>query len=232
MTVFFVGDPHNCFEDVAQAIDEHRPDAVVLLGDMTVDVPLHDVLSDVCEITDIWWIHGNHDCDEERWYENLFDSQLADRNLNGRVVEIAGLRIAGLGGVFRGRVWHPSFEMRWRTRDEYLKQAGKDNLWRGGLPLKARCAIWREDYDKLSQQRADILVTHEAPGNHHYGFGLIDELARSMEASVIYHGHHHRNYRAEIDGGIVVRGVGLAGITDEQGNIILSGLDRDLQAPL
>lgn len=227
MTIFFVGDPHNRFEEIIQAIDAHRPEAVILLGDMTVDVPLHDALQHVVNITDVWWIHGNHDCDEERWYEHLFESQLADRNLNGRVAEIGGLRIAGLGGVFRGRFWHPNYEMRWHTRDEYLRQAGKGNRWRGGLPLKARCAIWWEDYDRLSRQHADILVTHEAPGCHHHGFGIIDDLARSMEVRTIYHGHHHRDYTAEIEGGITVRGVGLAGITDEHGNIILCGLESE-----
>jgi hypothetical protein len=36
------------------------------------------------------------------------------------VVEIAGLRVAGLGGVFRGRIWHPEdagLQPRWRTRE-------------------------------------------------------------------------------------------------------------------
>jgi hypothetical protein len=33
---------------------------------------------------------------------------MADRNQHGRVVEFDGLRIAGLGGVFREKIWHPA----------------------------------------------------------------------------------------------------------------------------
>ena len=41
-------------------------------------------------------------------YDNLWGSELADRNLHGRVVEIAGYRVAGLGGIFRGKIWNPA----------------------------------------------------------------------------------------------------------------------------
>ncbi|MGZ5802336.1 MAG: metallophosphoesterase family protein, partial [Burkholderiaceae bacterium] len=50
-------------------------------------------------------IPGNHDTDETRHYDHLFGSTLADRNLHGRIETIAGVRIAGLGGVFRTKVW-------------------------------------------------------------------------------------------------------------------------------
>lgn len=222
-SIFFVGDPHGCFVDIVQVIAARRPAAVILLGDQTCEEPLDDALRSVSDETAVWWIHGNHDCDAERWHDHLFESGLADRNLNGRVVEIGGLRIAGLGGVFRGRYWHPDFDMRWSARDEYLRRSGKGNRWRGGLPLKARCAIWREDYDRLARLRADILVTHEAPGCHPYGFSAIDDLARAMRVSRVYHGHHHRDYQDELDGGIRVRGVGLAGIADERGETVLAG---------
>ena len=64
----------------------------------------------------------------------LFDSKLADHNLHGRVVEIAGLRIAGSGGIFRGKVWEPPTPARFGTPLQYFAQCGKGNLWRGGLP--------------------------------------------------------------------------------------------------
>lgn len=223
MSIFFIGDPHGCFGEIIQAIREYRPEAVILLGDIAAEQPLHEVLHEIIEFTQTWWIHGNHDCDAENWYRNLFESQLSDRNLNARVVEIGGLRVAGLGGVFRGRYWHPDSAARWRTRAEFLKQAGKSNCWHGGLPLKARCTIWQEDYDHLAQLRADILVTHEAPGNHPYGFRIIDDLARSMGVSAIFHGHHHQDYHMEIDDGIMVRGVGFTGIVDQHGKTILPG---------
>ena len=52
-------------------------------------------------------------------------------------------------------------------------------------------AIWPEDYDYLATQRADILVTHEAPRSHPSGNAALDALARAMGASLIVHGHHH-----------------------------------------
>ena len=52
-------------------------------------------------------------------------------------------------------------------------------------------AIWPEDYDYLASQRADILVTHEAPRSHPAGNAALDALARAMGASLIVHGHHH-----------------------------------------
>lgn len=59
------------------------------------------------ETTSIWWISGNHDTDSEASHDHLHCSVLADHNLHDRVVEIAGVRIAGLGGVFREQVWAP-----------------------------------------------------------------------------------------------------------------------------
>lgn len=51
---------------------------------------------------------GNHDTDNVENYQNLFEDGLfKSRNLHGRIVEIDGLRFAGLGGVFRGEVWFP-----------------------------------------------------------------------------------------------------------------------------
>lgn len=56
-------------------------------------------------MTEVWFIHGNHDTDSDDDYDNLFNSVLADKNLLGRVVEVERLQIAGLGGVFHSQVW-------------------------------------------------------------------------------------------------------------------------------
>lgn len=74
---------------------------------MQAQRPLHLELASILDKTEIWFIHGNHDTDTEADHDHLFGSAMADRNLHGRVVEIAGLRIAGLGGVFRCKVWTP-----------------------------------------------------------------------------------------------------------------------------
>ena len=71
--------------------------------------------------------------------------------------------------------------------------------------------------------RADVLITHEAPGYHRNGFEILDTLAQSMGAKVAVHGHHHD--RLDSSGrwsrqGFRSFGVGLRGITaiDGDGN--------------
>ena len=105
--IFFFGDNHGEFEHVIEAVREHAPPAIVLLGDIQAKKPMEEELAPILGQTEVWFIHGNHDTDSELDYDNLFGSKLADRNLHGRVVEVAGVRIAGLGGIFRGQVWRP-----------------------------------------------------------------------------------------------------------------------------
>ena len=193
---------------------------------MQAQRPLEIELAPILTSTEIWFIHGNHDTDSEADHDHLFGSKLADRNLHGRVVEIAGQRIAGLGGVFRGRVWAPPAAARFDSPQQYLAQCGKGNRWRGGLPLTHRSTIFPVDFEKLQKQRADILVTHEAGSAHPHGFAAIDQLARSLGVRTSFHGHHHdqRDYSAERTRlGFDAFGVGFCGITDDTGAIIGAG---------
>lgn len=92
--IFFCGDPHGRFEHIIKAVHVHRPAAIVLLGDVQANEPLEAVLRQILDVTEVWWIHGNHDTDSDADYDNLFGSALASRNLHGRVATIAGVRIA------------------------------------------------------------------------------------------------------------------------------------------
>jgi hypothetical protein len=191
--IFFCGDPHGHFERIIEAVHAHRPSAIVLLGDVQPKEPLEQALKPILDLTEIWWIPGNHDTDSDADYDNLFGSALADRNLHGRVVEVAGVRIAGLGGIFRGQIWPPPGQPRYPSADAFLAQCGKGNRWRGGLPRKHRSSIFPNDYDALLQEKADVLVTHEAPSCHPHGFQAIDDLAASLGVRMAYHGHHHEH---------------------------------------
>lgn len=231
MSIYIVGDPHNQFDRIVEVIARDRPAAAILLGDMELEAPLSMIMGDVIAHTEIWWIHGNHDCDRIDWYDNLFeDPILGDRNLDGRVIEIDGLRVAGLGGVFRGRYWHPGDDRGpiYESREEFLRRCGKGNRWRGGLPLNARGAIWCDVYMRMWQMSADVLVTHEAPTSHEFGFREIDELALHLGSRRIFHGHQHRDYDDLISlcdtGPAIVHGVGLAGVKNEIGEMILPGI--------
>ena len=89
-----------------------------------------------------------------------------------------------------------------------------------GLLRQHHSTIWWEDYEQLWDQKADILVTHEAPSSHNHGFTEIDDLAFAMNAKRVFHGHHHINYSAELKRDVdtvLVDGVGLACCKDETG---------------
>lgn len=224
--IFFCGDTHGHFDHVVRAVLEHRPAALVLLGDLQPQRQLEVVLQPVLDLTEVWFIHGNHDTDSDADFDNLFGSALADRNLHGRVVDVAGVRIAGLGGVFRGQIWMPPGPVKHETPNEYAARCGKGNLWRGGLPRKHRSSILPADYARLTGERADVLVTHEAPSCHPHGFDAIDELARVMGAATVFHGHHHDRLDYSTHFGLLgfeAFGVGLRGITDLGGRVIVEG---------
>lgn len=231
--ILFCGDPHGQFGHIIEAVLEHQPAAVILLGDMQAQRPLHIELKPIVGKTEIWFIHGNHDTDSEADHDHLFGSTLADRNLHGRVIEVAGQRIAGLGGVFRGQVWAPPAPWAFETPKEYIAKCAKGNRWRDDLTRKHRSSIFPVDYYKLAGKRADILVTHEAGSAHPHGFTAIDELAHSLGVSKTFHGHHHDrlDYSAERTRlGFDAFGVGLRGITDQDGRVICAGQLDDARA--
>lgn len=187
--ILFCGDPHGKFDHIIQRVLQTLPAAVIMLGDLSLSKPFDETFAPILDLTDIWFIHGNHDTDEVLYHDHLF--ACPERNLHGRHVEIDGFKIAGLGGIFRGQVWYPPELPRFMTREDFIAHCGKGNLWRGGLPRKHRSSIFPEDIQCFDSLKADILVTHEAPIDHPHGFQAINELAQSLEVKTIIHGHHH-----------------------------------------
>ncbi|MEQ1559752.1 MAG: metallophosphoesterase [Methyloglobulus sp.] len=217
--ILFAGDPHGNFKPLVAAVHQHKPKAVVLLGDYDLDIPLEKSLENIIGLTEIWWIAGNHDFETPAKHDNLFHSALAEQSLHLKVVEVAGLKIAGLGGIFLGRVWYPPKQPKWSNKQEYLN-AQRPHIKHGDMPLKYQCAIWHDEFHALAQLKADILVTHEAPGSHRHGFSVIGELASAMGAKHIFHGHLHENYGKLIKNNIQVYGVADASVADLQGNTV------------
>ena len=215
--ILFFGDPHTRFGHVLDAVMLHRPAAIVLLGDIQARRPLDVELASILDLTEVWFIHGNHDTDTDLYYDNLFGSQLADRNLHGRVVEIAGVRVAGLGGVFRGAVWYPkdAQKPKFRSREAHARVTPRQDRWQGSVHLKHWSSIYPDELEQLATQQADILITHEAPGYHEHGFKELDSLARRMGVRMTVHGHQHDNIdsSAQWDAqGFQSFGVGLRGV--------------------
>ena len=194
MNYLFCGDPHGQFEHIFERVRQTRPTAVILLGDLDLPQSFETVFAPILDLTEVWFIHGNHDTDNAHCYDHLFHSALSDRNLHGKVINIGGVRIAGLGGVFRGQIWYPPETPRYQTKADFIARCGKGNRWRGGLPLKHRSSIFPDDLELFKDQKADILVCHEAPGAHPHGFAVIDDLADSLGVKQIIHGHHHEPF--------------------------------------
>ena len=220
--ILFAGDPHGDFKPLIAAVHERKPEAVVLLGDYDLDEPLEHYLQSIIGVTQIWWIPGNHDFDCQHRYNNLFNSSLAGNGLHLKVRNIAGLRVAGLGGIFLGRVWYPPSKPRWRNKMHYLLSQPA-HVRKAGFPLKFMSAIWHDEVEALRQFKADILVTHEAPGCHIYGFDAIDELGYAMGVKKIFHGHQHDSYYARLDHAIDVVGVADRAVSNLAGHVLDAG---------
>jgi predicted phosphodiesterase len=233
--ILFFGDNHGHFRHIIDAVEREKPDAIVLLGDVQAQNPLEVELAPILGKTIIRLIHGNHDTDNDFDFRNLFGSKLADANLHGRVEVIAGVRIAGLGGIFRGKVWMPPEGPKFDSYADWLlsteRRPSETNVDRWTQARTHHSTIFWDVYSRLWDQKADVLVTHEAPSVHPHGFAAIDELAAAMGVTATFHGHHHDSldYRAEWDRlGFKAYGVGFCGITDLDGRVIRPGdFDED-----
>lgn len=199
-TLMICGDPHGQFQHILDQLDAGSADAVILLGDLDLAAPLHEVFDHVQQRVPVYWIPGNHDTDSEAHYDYLFGSALAHRNLHGTIADIAGVRVAGLGGVFRRKVWDGVSAPRFASPEELIAHGGKGNRWRGGLPLRHRSTIFPSHIEGLRDCQADVLVTHEAPSAHPFGFAALTTLAVELGVQCAFHGHHHqaRNYADHI----------------------------------
>ncbi|MBT2334081.1 metallophosphoesterase [Variovorax paradoxus] len=195
--ILIFGDPHGDFDPVIAAVERFRPEAIVLLGDIQARRPLHIALQSILTRTEVWFIHGNHDTDSDADYDNLWRSELADRNLHGRIVEIAGYKVAGLGGIFRSKIWDPRRpieEAAFMSGDAMRRSMRPEERWRDDISRRHRSTIFPGDYLQLLRSPpADILVTHEAPAVHPHGWQAIDELAETLGVQLVVHGHHHQD---------------------------------------
>ncbi len=231
--ILFFGDNHGRFDHIVTAVERDKPDAIILLGDIEASRPLEVELAAIIGKTAIRFIHGNHDTDSDFFYRNLWESKMAHCNLHGRVETIVGVRIAGLGGIFRGKVWMPPAPPEFASYDDWLAITRHTAMGRATSDIvvmtQARThqsTVFPDVYDRLSLEQADVLVTHEAPSSHPHGFEAIDDLARALGVQTSFHGHHHDriNYREQWPTlGFEAHGVGFCGITDLDGGLVRVG---------
>jgi predicted phosphodiesterase len=210
--IIIAGDPHGNFAPILRACAARKPGTLILVGDCDLRVPLRMQLAPVfaCGWA-VHWILGNKDAETEAAFDNLA-TDFPEGDIGLRVIEVDRLRIAGLGGVFKPRIWDPGAGEApgFVTRAEFLASLDAREHWRGGLPLWHRDSIFPEDFSSLAQHRFDVLISHEAPSSHRHGFAAIDRLAETAGARLIVHGHHHESYVAKLANGIDVRGLAVA----------------------
>lgn len=240
--VLYCGDAHGKFRHIIEAAGQKKASAVVLLGDMEPDRPLHIELAPLIKRgVPVFWIPGNHDADSDELHARVWGSQLASQNIHGRVVTLPdGTRLAGLGGVFRDEVWYPDpmaargGEAVFRNRAGHNKVLDQRSRWPQSEQCKHWGTIYPDELEALAELEADVLVTHEAGGYHPHGFEEIDKLARRLRVKVHVHGHQHDAlYRTEdmterwARQGFRSYGVGLRGITaiavDGEATVVVPG---------
>jgi predicted MPP superfamily phosphohydrolase len=237
--LWFLGDVHGEFKYLSQALlaAEKKPSWIVFLGDVDIDHrPFREILEPLRRNfpkTQVAFIYGNHDADTYEHWEMLHDCGDAVA-LHGRVVDLNGIRVAGLGGNFLGRIWSPPGEALFRNKQAAMNRGSYQ--WRDGQRPHPQhhAAIYPDDLENLAKLRADILVTHEAPSCHKYGFDAIDNLSRDMFAVRTFHGHHHddpSDHYATLreDFGFDPRAVAFCAIKNGLGEVVFEGFVAEKQ---
>jgi hypothetical protein len=214
--LYFCGDPHGDFSTLLALVDS-PVGTVVIVGDLELPAPVSAVLAPLFAAGfDVRYIIGNHDFDagahQLLWLTGDKGGHPAG-DIHGKVADLEGVRTAGLGGVFKGRVWSPKVgPPKYPSRADWM--AANRQRWMGGLPLHMRDVIWQEDVEMLGKQRADVLVTHEGPSSvwKDMGFSVLDDLAEAVGARWLVHGHHHHSGVSVLSNGIRVKALGIGEI--------------------
>ena len=214
-TVLIYGYPQGEWEPLLRACAEGPPDAVIVLGDCHLRMPLRQQIKSVFDAgISVMWIPGNHDADTEARYDFLWTSH-PEGNLHTTGRRIGSIRIGGLGGVAKGRLCYPlvgpAKPMR-TSRRHHLRLLSPEERWRDGLPLSMRDMIYAEDVQAFGRMRLDVLVSHEAPSHHRHGFVGVDEAARQSRVRLIVHGSTRNSYQTVLSNGVRVQGLARAEI--------------------
>jgi hypothetical protein len=170
---------------------EINPGLVVSCGDLDMDYL--DFVSSAANAS-LVLVPGNHDPELKRaktsavarlWYDHDWGAPVQSEdgsatvggvNADGRIVTIAGLTIAGLGGSIRYR-------------------EGPNQYTERQMALRARRVRWQA---QLRRHRIDLLITHSPPAGMgdesdgpHGGFACFTPLVEALRPRLMLHGHIH-----------------------------------------
>lgn len=180
-------------DEIAPAVNRFevrdlKPDVVVSCGDLPFDY-LEYLVSTLN--VPLVFVPGNHDpdlnADPTARFEPLaftwsshVDADAGPRgceNIDGKIVQVAGLKIAGLGGSIR--------------YNDGPNQYTQRQMARRVLKLQARTFLRRRG-------RVDLLITHAPPlglGDRddlpHQGVQALHKLTQVLEPTYLLHGHIH-----------------------------------------
>ncbi|WP_460489269.1 metallophosphoesterase family protein [Curvibacter fontanus] len=200
--MWFVGDVHGEFRHLAQSLlqAQLRPYWIVFVGDIDIDHrPFNEIFAPLRRFDPdlrIAFIHGNHDADSHEHWSMLHDAGDAVA-LHGKVANLSGVRVAGLGGHFVQGVWLPPAAPACSSKQAAVSRNALQFRGSQHPSPEYNAAIYADDLDALAKGQADILVTHEAPSCHPRGFEALDGLARSLGVARSFHGHHHDDQTAQ-----------------------------------
>ncbi|MGA7913239.1 MAG: metallophosphoesterase [Candidatus Dormiibacterota bacterium] len=171
-----------------------RPDVVLSCGDLPFDY-LEYLVSRLD--VPLLYVPGNHDPSlkpaDPTWAPLQADAPVPGprgcENIDGRVVEAAGLRVAGLGGSVRYR----------RGANQYTQ----GEMRRRALNLELRMRL---SGVRHRDRRLDILVTHAPPFGiasaqdaAHSGFVAFERVIRSFGPLLAVYGHVHPYWRSQTE---------------------------------
>lgn len=186
-------------------LDKLKPDLVVSCGDLPFDY-LEYLVSRAN--VPLLYVPGNHDSSvrqaEMTWSPLEHDLPVPGPqgcdNVDGRVVEVCGLRVAGLGGCLRykpGPNQYTQAQQRWRA-----------------LSLE----FWIRPKRVRAGRKLDVFLTHappfgvaEANDAAHVGFVAFHRIIRGLRPLLLLHGHIHPYGRTQrerrVDGTGIVNAV-------------------------
>src|SRR6202521_4646472 len=168
-----------------------RPDLIVSSGDLPFEY-----LENLVTRADVplVFVPGNHDPDlrtsESPWTALRRQvppiGPLGADNADGRVIDAAGIRIAGLGGSIRYN----------RGPNQYTQAQMRFRGLRLGLRIRLK--------PKRGGSKLDVLLTHAPPFGWrlsqdvaHTGFIAFHQLVNDLAPKVLIHGHVHPYGRVE-----------------------------------
>ncbi|UUV35160.1 metallophosphoesterase [Amycolatopsis roodepoortensis] len=189
------------------AVRNHPADLVIGAGDLPYDYL--EFLAGALDVPCVF-VPGNHDPDLSGYtrygglsmkdgFPAVWPGPAGGVNADGRIVDVGGLRIAGLGGSVR----YNDGPNQWTQRQQ-ARRARR-------LVRRARLRRWRDGRD------VDVLLTH-APPRHcgdredppHRGFDCLHRTIELLRPKWLLHGHIHPHGEPVPDrvvGGTTVRNV-------------------------